>query len=110
MNGFNPTHTFRGLELEFQADEECVYGLAPFRDYGGLGYFLPVSKVTKIQPKPKPGEVWRYDDPDEEVGSFLVVIASDGEGFRTEEDPYETMYSGDLEHMTKVLNADGTPA
>ena len=109
---FNPTHEFRGLPLEsWGVDYES--GLDTWVDGDGNQYHIPVEQVSKIVETPHPGEVWRYDDPTADAADPypLVLITDDGEGFRCADSSHEKlMIPYDLKNMTKILNADGSPA
>jgi hypothetical protein len=116
---FNPTHELRGLELEYFGQTEAIQRLSDggdfhrFRTSDGISMILPMSLVTKIVETPHPGEVWRYDDPTADAADPypLVLITDDGDGFRCADSSYEKlMIPYDLKNMTKILNADGTPA
>lgn len=104
---FNPTHEFRGLELEF-LDKRGTPQLR-FRDADARIYHLPSDVVTKIQPKPKPGEVWKYVGEDQR--SHLVLITEDAKAaFVTGKGKRVTLDVDDLTkpNFVKVLNADGS--
>lgn len=109
---FNPTHEFRGLELEFQDDDPCVYGLTPFRDEDDNYYYIPDDVVTKIQPKPQPGEVWKYIGDDDPDPYRMVLITTDSPPSFVNEEGDTLTFNGPehLSEFVKVLNADGTPA
>ena len=109
---FNPTHMFRGLELQFQGNDPFVYGLAPFRDADGAPYYLSLDVVTKIPPKPQPGEVWKYVNPDDPDPFRLVLVTLDFPPSFVNEEGDTVPFAGNdhLMNFVKVLNADGTPA
>lgn len=107
MSNFNPTHEFRGLELEHHQPAGYVYGLGHFHDESGKLYLLDPDAVTKLVPRPKPGEVWKY------LGTLpheyrLEVVTRSGD-FR-DLDGKLTHYEGNERFYKKVLNADGTQA
>jgi len=119
MNDFNPTHELRGLPLECVGQTEAILRLSDggdlcrFRTSDGVSMILPMSLVTKFVETPHPGEVWRYDDPTADSADPypLVLITDEGDGFRCADSSYEKlMVPYDLKNMTKILNADGSPA
>lgn len=109
---FNPTHKFQGLELHYEYDYDVINGVMTswYTAEDGSSLCLPQSQVTKFQPQPKTGEVWKY------IGSHdepypLVLISSEIRSFVNEEgDTIRFVGSDHLSNFVKVLNADGTPA
>lgn len=56
MSNFNPTHEFRGLELEFE--DRNTHEVSYYTDAEGRDYVLPDEMVTKLLPLARPGEVY----------------------------------------------------
>lgn len=109
---FNPTHEFRGLPLK-SCGVDYESGLNTWVDEEDNQYHIPVEQVTKIIVTPEPGEVWRYVDPTASAPDPypLVLITDDGDGFRCADSSRESlMIPYDLKNLTKILNADGSPA
>lgn len=112
---FNPTHEFQGLELRYEYDYDVINGVMTswYTTEDGFSLCLPQTRVTKFQPQPKTGEVWKYVINDDGSG-FLRGVDALGRLFTLEHqdvvwDPYEHNDST-LQQYEKVLNADGTPA
>lgn len=104
---FKPTHEFRGLELEYSHDYSNSTGF--YRNSDGEHFHLPKHLVTKIRPRPRPGEVWKYLPGSTVRTVSLELVNSDGnfvdvDGIVTEPT------SRSLQYFTKLLNADGTSA
>lgn len=112
MSNFNPTHEFRGLELEKTHLQSLTHTW--FKDADGRSYSFPYDVPTKLPEKPKPGEVWQYMPGEawkyklRHVGG-LELVNSDG-NFVDVDGTITQSTKSSHEHFTKVLNADGTPA
>lgn len=104
---FEPTHEFRGLKLKL-LDRRGPGSLFRYQDEKGVLYYLEEKVVTKLHPRPKPGEVWKFLDAYDPYP--LVIIDEDGRGFRSGECDYLPFFNNERGQMMKVLNADGTPA
>lgn len=106
MNAFEPTHEFRGLELELKFANGD--GTAWYRDEDDLRYRLPESVVTRSQPLPQPGELWYYGDP-----SRIRFVTAAGDFVYTDGEPAlfrRHMKGVGFGHYKKLLNSDGSPA
>lgn len=109
MRDFKPTHEFRGLELEQRGT--CGPEGRWYADAEEREFVLPNQLVTKLQPKPMPGEVWKYVGYGAKDYPLVLVTIDYPKSFVNEEG--DTMQFLDDDHLAKfekVLNADGSRA
>lgn len=111
---FNPTHEFRGLLLRYEYDYDVIDGVMVswYVTENDEHLCLPNTRVTKIPPKPQPGEVWKYVNPDDPDPFRLVLVTLDFPPSFVNEEGDTVPFAGNdhLMNFVKVLNADGTPA
>lgn len=104
---FNPTHEFRGLELERDEKVDESLGINEeylgFRDENYRTFMIPADYVSKI--RPKPGEVWKFS-----IDGGLRVVTRDLRLLDTDGDEVGDASDFDSDYYTKILNADGSPA
>lgn len=105
---FKPTHEFRGLELEGHG-VSYESGIDTWIDADNHWYHIPIEQVTKIVPKPQPGEVWKYVGPGSGSVGDLELVSNDGEYF-IDGDGDRSLITDFNSDYTKILNADGSPA
>lgn len=106
MSNFEPTHKFYDLELRIQG--QGYRESADFLDEEGNLYVFPLSRVTRLNPLPQPGEVWRFLFD----GSLRIVDDEgnlrdrNGNVKATREEARSVAYSPNA--YQKILNSDGT--
>ncbi len=103
---FNPTHTFRGIELRYEYDYDN--GSAWYSDQFGQSFNLLKKYVSQILLIPRPGEIWVNTSAEEKVNR---IVNRDGDLCDLHGNimlHHSSCKSPWLDEYEKVMNADGT--
>lgn len=104
---FSATHQYRGMPLRYEYAYDIINGVRTrwYATEDGSSVCLPDTYVTEIEKKPQQGEVWKHNAPGDDFPLMLInevgnFISHTGTVFG----------SHMINHCTKILNADGSPA